>query len=204
MCHRLCNAARATSATVPQLQQLNLGDISNAFNSCDRALMLSKLYATPQLSSLFCIAHFAYSSPSTLLLQRCGGVDRVRQRRAAGRRAGPACCSACTCASCTQSWQQRPTSCCMASSTTCTSSARRRGDEGAYGTAAAVARPNPALPTLMKARRLCLPPSFALWPSRPSLSGTAGSRSWEAWWAETMRRSSRAWNCLAAKAARLA
>jgi hypothetical protein len=48
-------------------------DVSNAFNSCDRALLLRKLYATPALSSLFRIAHFAYSSPSALLLQRCDG-----------------------------------------------------------------------------------------------------------------------------------
>jgi hypothetical protein len=50
-------------------------DISNAFNSCDRALMLRKLYATPELSSLFRIADFAYSAPSTLLLQRCDGAS---------------------------------------------------------------------------------------------------------------------------------
>jgi hypothetical protein len=50
-------------------------DISNAFNSCDRALMLRKLYATPELSSLFRIAGFAYSAPSTLLLQRCDGAS---------------------------------------------------------------------------------------------------------------------------------
>ena len=48
-------------------------DISNAFNSCDRALMLRKLYATPELSSLYRIADLAYSAPSTLLLQRCDG-----------------------------------------------------------------------------------------------------------------------------------
>jgi hypothetical protein len=50
-------------------------DISNAFNSCDRALMLRKLYARPELSSLFRIADFAYSAPSTLLLQRCDGAS---------------------------------------------------------------------------------------------------------------------------------
>jgi hypothetical protein len=52
--------------TSPELK----GEISNAFNSCDRALMLRKLYATPELSPLSRIADFAYSSPSTLLLQR--------------------------------------------------------------------------------------------------------------------------------------
>jgi hypothetical protein len=48
-------------------------DISNAFNSCDRARMLSELYATPQLNQLFRVADFGYSVPSQLLLQRCEG-----------------------------------------------------------------------------------------------------------------------------------
>jgi hypothetical protein len=99
-------------------------DISNAFNSCDRALMLRKLYSRPELSSLFRIADFAYSLPSTLLLQRCDG--RLSSPATACGRATrwPACCSACTCASCTRSCQGRPTWSCTASSTTCTSSAR--------------------------------------------------------------------------------
>jgi hypothetical protein len=50
-------------------------DTSNAFNSCDRALVLRKLYATPELSPLFRIADFAYSAPSTLLLQHCDGAS---------------------------------------------------------------------------------------------------------------------------------
>ena len=48
-------------------------DISNAFNSCDRARMLQQLYATPQLQALYRIADFGYSTPSQLLLQRCEG-----------------------------------------------------------------------------------------------------------------------------------
>jgi hypothetical protein len=48
-------------------------DVSNAFNSCDRARMLNELYATPQLASLFRIADFAYSTSSMLLLERCEG-----------------------------------------------------------------------------------------------------------------------------------
>ena len=50
-------------------------DISNAFNSCDRAIMLRKLYATPELSSLYRIADLAYSAPSTLLPQHCDGAS---------------------------------------------------------------------------------------------------------------------------------
>ena len=50
-------------------------DISNAFNSCDRAAMLQKLYATPQLAPLYRIADFGYSAPSQLLLQRCDGLS---------------------------------------------------------------------------------------------------------------------------------
>jgi hypothetical protein len=50
-------------------------DISNAFNSCDRAAMLRKLYATPQLAPLYRIADFGYSAPSQLLLQRCNGLS---------------------------------------------------------------------------------------------------------------------------------
>jgi len=50
-------------------------DIANAFNSCDRSLMLRKLYATPELCSLYRIADFAYCAPSPLLLQRCDGLS---------------------------------------------------------------------------------------------------------------------------------
>ncbi len=48
-------------------------DISNAFNSCDRARLLTQLYALPQLQTIFRLADFAYSQPSTLLLQGCDG-----------------------------------------------------------------------------------------------------------------------------------
>ena len=48
-------------------------DISNAFNCCNRALLLEKLYGTPELSALYNIADFAYSTPSTLLLERADG-----------------------------------------------------------------------------------------------------------------------------------
>ena len=48
-------------------------DISNAFNSCDRAGVLRELYGTPQLGALFRLTHFAYSAPSQLLLQGCDG-----------------------------------------------------------------------------------------------------------------------------------
>ena len=48
-------------------------DISNAFNSCDRARMLQQLYAMPQLELLYRIADFGYSVPSQLLMHRCEG-----------------------------------------------------------------------------------------------------------------------------------
>jgi len=48
-------------------------DISNAFNACDRARVLRELYRTPQLSSLYRLADFAYSAPSELLLERGDG-----------------------------------------------------------------------------------------------------------------------------------
>ncbi|MDB5910672.1 MAG: uncharacterized protein JWP34_4786, partial [Massilia sp.] len=50
-------------------------DISNAFNSCDRARMLRELYSAPELSPLYRIADFGYSAPSQLLLQRCEGLS---------------------------------------------------------------------------------------------------------------------------------
>ena len=58
-----------TSTRVAMLQV----DISNAFNSCDRARLLSQLYALPQLQTIFRFADFAYAQPSTLLLQGCAG-----------------------------------------------------------------------------------------------------------------------------------
>jgi hypothetical protein len=41
-------------------------DISNAFNTCNRALLLDKLYHTPELQPIWRISHFAYSTPSDL------------------------------------------------------------------------------------------------------------------------------------------
>jgi hypothetical protein len=48
-------------------------DITNAFNSCDRARVLRELYQHPKLSAMFRIADFGYAVPSQLLLQRCDG-----------------------------------------------------------------------------------------------------------------------------------
>jgi hypothetical protein len=48
-------------------------DISNAFNTCDRGRMLRELYSTPQLSPLYRMVDFAYSTPSVLLLERAEG-----------------------------------------------------------------------------------------------------------------------------------
>lgn len=50
-------------------------DISNAFNSCDRARILRELYDTPELSSLYRMADFAYSAPTELLLEGCDGLS---------------------------------------------------------------------------------------------------------------------------------
>jgi hypothetical protein len=49
-------------------------DITNAFNSCDRARVLSELYALPDLQPLFRIADYAYSRPSALVLSGCDGL----------------------------------------------------------------------------------------------------------------------------------
>jgi hypothetical protein len=48
-------------------------DISNAFNSCNRAQLLQQLYSTRELSAIYRIVDFAYSAPTTLILQRTGG-----------------------------------------------------------------------------------------------------------------------------------
>jgi hypothetical protein len=49
-------------------------DMANAFNSCDRARLLRELYALPELQSVYRIADFAYSQPSTLVLSGCDGL----------------------------------------------------------------------------------------------------------------------------------
>ena len=48
-------------------------DITNAFNTCDRARLLREVYALPDLQSLYRIASFAYSQPSALVLSGCDG-----------------------------------------------------------------------------------------------------------------------------------
>ena len=45
--------------------------ISKAFDNCDRAVMLSKLYATAELGQLYHMAELAYSTPAGLLLHKC-------------------------------------------------------------------------------------------------------------------------------------
>jgi hypothetical protein len=62
-------------------------DISNAFNACDRGRMLRELYSTPQLSPLFRMVDFAYSTPSVLLLER--GEGRAIQSRNGVRQGDP-------------------------------------------------------------------------------------------------------------------
>ena len=43
-------------------------DFSNAFNTVDRGMLLRKLYSTTELEQAWKIGHFAYSTPSLLLL----------------------------------------------------------------------------------------------------------------------------------------
>ena len=59
-------------------------DIANAFNSCDRARLLTELYELPDLQPLYRLADFAYAQPSALVLSGCDGkmiesVQGVRQ-----------------------------------------------------------------------------------------------------------------------------
>ena len=49
-------------------------DITNAFNTCDRARLLRELYGLTDLQSAYRIAEFAYSQPSTLVLSGCDGL----------------------------------------------------------------------------------------------------------------------------------
>ena len=48
-------------------------DLSNAFNSCDRARVLRELYQHPTLSAMYRLVDFGYAVPSQLLMQRCEG-----------------------------------------------------------------------------------------------------------------------------------
>ncbi|HEX3641453.1 MAG TPA: reverse transcriptase domain-containing protein, partial [Ktedonobacteraceae bacterium] len=62
---------RLTDTTIP-LAGMSV-DITNAFNTCDRALLLEKLWATPELAEMFPIVSLAYSSPSKLLIRQGAG-----------------------------------------------------------------------------------------------------------------------------------
>jgi hypothetical protein len=52
-------------------------DIANAFNTIDRAALLTAVYSDPEMEACWRIVHFAYGQPS-LLLMRCGDgvIDR--------------------------------------------------------------------------------------------------------------------------------
>jgi len=54
-------------------------DISNAFNSIDRASVLNTLYNTPELAELYRITNFSYGSPSLLLLEEKPREDNRRK-----------------------------------------------------------------------------------------------------------------------------
>ena len=60
-------------------------DITNAFNSCDRARMLRGLYALPELQTVYRIVDLAYSQPNALVL---GGCDGLMVQSAQGVRQG--------------------------------------------------------------------------------------------------------------------
>jgi hypothetical protein len=72
-CEMMVHAMQHTLADTTKKHAVLKIDITNAFNTCNRADMLTKLYATPELKTLYRIADFAYSTPSQLLLQGCDG-----------------------------------------------------------------------------------------------------------------------------------
>ena len=61
-----------------------------------RALLLERLYSTPELSALFSIADFAYSTPSTLLLERTEATPCSRATGSVRATRCPPCCSVST------------------------------------------------------------------------------------------------------------
>jgi hypothetical protein len=67
-CERIIHALQHQLADTKCRRAALQIDISNAFNTCNRALLLDKLYNTPELQPIWRICHFAYSSPSDLLL----------------------------------------------------------------------------------------------------------------------------------------
>jgi hypothetical protein len=69
-CERIIHSLRHLLTDSTQPTALLKVDISNAFNSIDRARVLQTLYNTPELSSLWRIANFAYGSPSLLILSQ--------------------------------------------------------------------------------------------------------------------------------------
>ena len=70
---RIVHSLQHTLADTTRRLSLLQVDISNAFNACDRGRMLRELYSTPELSPLYRMADFAYSTPSVLLLERAEG-----------------------------------------------------------------------------------------------------------------------------------
>ena len=50
-------------------------DIKNAFNSCQRPILLDTLFKTPELHHIHTITHWAYSQPTLLIPQRRGAAD---------------------------------------------------------------------------------------------------------------------------------
>lgn len=74
-CERIVHSMQHSLTDTTKKYAVLKVDISNAFNSCNRADMLQKLYDTRELTSLYRIADFAYSTPSELLLQGCDGLS---------------------------------------------------------------------------------------------------------------------------------
>lgn len=73
-CQRIIHTLQHELVRGSRRQAVLKVDITNAFNTVDRHLLLSSLYNTPSLRPLWRMAQFAYATSSSLLLQRSGSV----------------------------------------------------------------------------------------------------------------------------------
>ena len=67
-CEKIIHAMSHSLTNQEQRQCCMSVDFSNAFNTVDRGMLLRKLYSTIELEQAWRIGHFAYSTPSLLLL----------------------------------------------------------------------------------------------------------------------------------------
>ena len=63
-------------------------DISNAFNTIQRDKVLTQLFKTPKLESLFRLAHWSYSQPSPLYFKNTDGTIHTTLNSSTGVRQG--------------------------------------------------------------------------------------------------------------------